>query len=87
MNPTRTTPDWRITCRRELEKINSAYAVVFDARWNVLGEDASPATIAKHLKTAGYEWAPTERTVRRWLATIREKEREHKQASGHRCPL
>lgn len=70
-------PAWRRHCREELFKLDPRYAAVFGIRWGVFGGDCTAAQLARHLAERGYEWAPAERNLRRWLTIILPVETRH----------
>lgn len=74
-------PAWWKPCRAELLKLRHgpAFVVVFDIRWRVYEGNCTAEQLAQYLADGkrGFEWAPTARTLRRWLAVILPVETRH----------
>ena len=80
MKNTKPEPAWMQPCRKELLKLDPRYLVVFNERWQHFGGDCTAAQLARYLQGRGYDWAPSDRTTRDWLAVILPIEAKHKQA-------
>ncbi|GEM_PF-4044207 len=79
MKPT-AEPAWMKPCREELLRIDPRYLVVFNIRWRQFdGHCTSEQIRAVMLADKQYDWTPTDRTIRTWLARIAPIETKHKQ--------
>jgi hypothetical protein len=77
-------PFWQECCRAELLRIDPRYLVAFDVRWDKFNGDCTAAQLARHLKQRGFDWAPSRRTIERWLQVIIPIETRHQQANKSR---